>query len=235
MSSQVPSHSLDVLTTLAPAVTATVAEMAERWMSGSTPVEPRVSASVVLCRDGSDGLETYLLHRHARMAFAASMVVFPGGGVDAVDGSGPSATEDRLLACAIRETREETGVELAADDLVPWAHWITPAIQPIRYDTFFYLAALPPDQAADDVSTETERAEWTRPVEAVAGCEAGTLAMMPPTLSILIELAGVSSLAEVIELGRDRVVETVLPEVVRAGDGAGGWIFRYPTPTPSAR
>jgi 8-oxo-dGTP pyrophosphatase MutT (NUDIX family) len=217
-------------------VPATVAEMAERWMSGSTPAEPRVSASVVLCRDGSDGPETYLLHRHARMAFAASMVVFPGGGVDAVDGSGPAeTTKDRLLACAIRETREETGVELAADELVPWAHWITPVIQPIRYDTFFFLAAMPPDQAADDVSTETERAEWTRPVEAVAAYEAGTLAMMPPTLSILIELAGLSSVAEAIERGRHRVVETVLPEVIRAGDGAEGWIFRYPTATSRTR
>ena len=94
----------------------------------------------MLCRDGDAGLETFLLHRHARMAFAASMVVFPGGGLDPVDRS----DEDPRRACAVRETREETGVSLPAADLVPWAHWITPILQPIRYDTYFYLAALPP-------------------------------------------------------------------------------------------
>ncbi len=105
---------------------------------------PRLAASVVLCRDGASGLETYLLHRHARMAFAASMVVFPGGGVDPVDRS----TGDPLPACGVRETREETGVDLDATQLVPWAHWVTPVVQPIRYDTFFYLAALPGGQTA---------------------------------------------------------------------------------------
>ena len=105
------SHSLDVLTSLSVVVPAPLVVLAESWDPETTPAEARLAASVVLCRDGSDGLETYLLHRHARMAFAASMAVFPGGGVDPADGSGPVAdTADRLLACAIRETREETGL-----------------------------------------------------------------------------------------------------------------------------
>jgi len=53
--------------------------------------------------------------------------------------------------------------------------------------------------------------------------------MMPPTLSILIELAGQSSVAGVLEVARERVIETVLPEVIRGEDGA--WIYRYPMPS----
>jgi 8-oxo-dGTP pyrophosphatase MutT (NUDIX family) len=222
-----PSHALDVLASLAPTVPATLAELAAGWDAAAVPAVPRSAASVVLCRDAVGGLETYLLHRHARMAFAASMAVFPGGGIDPVD----RRADDPLLACALRETREETGVELAAVDLVPWAHWITPEVQPLRYDTFFYLAALPSDQAADDLSTETDRAEWTPPAAAVAAYESGVIAMMPPTLSILIELAGLASVADAVEHGRDRVIETVLPEVIRHHDG---WTFRYPTPTRGA-
>ncbi|HEY5981026.1 MAG TPA: NUDIX hydrolase [Microlunatus sp.] len=221
------SHSLAVLASLEPAVPPELARLAEGWDPSAEPVVPRAAASVVLCRDGGSGLETYLLHRHARMAFAASMAVFPGGGVDPVDTSAP----DPWLACGIRETREETGVDLGAAVLLPWAHWITPAVQPLRYDTFFYLAALPAGQAAADLSTETERAAWTAPVLAVAAYAAGDLAMMPPTLAIMTELAQLSTVADALALGQDRVVETVLPEVVR---GADGWVYRYPRPGGTA-
>ena len=221
------SHSLDVLTSLSPVVPATLARRAEDWDPSQTPAPARRAASVVLCRDGESGLETYLLHRHARMAFAASMVVFPGGGVDPVD----RQAADPLLACGIRETWEETGVELAHTEVVRWAHWITPVVQPLRYDTFFYLAALPAGQTASDRSTETERAAWTTPSAAVAAYESGELSMMPPTLSILLELSGLGSVAEALELARDRVIETVLPEVVRAADG---WVYSYPRPRGGA-
>ena len=223
------SHSHDVLTSLSPVVPTSLARLAEGWEPCRTPATPRSAASVVLCRDGVSGLETYLLHRHARMAFAASMVVFPGGGVDPVDRS----AADPLVACGIRETREETGVDLDAAQLVSWAHWITPVMQPIRYDTFFDLAALPAGQTAADLSTETDSAAWTAPGAAVTAYEAGELAMMPPTLSILLELAGLETVAEALAVGRDRVVEPVQPEVVRAGDR---WVYRYPAaPAGGAR
>lgn len=219
-----PSHSLDVLTSLAPAVPAALVASAESRDRAVPPAAPRTAASVVLCRDGAAGLETFLLHRHARMAFAASMAVFPGGGLDRVD----QRAADPLRACAVRETYEETGVELAAADLVPWAHWITPEEQPIRYDTFFYLAVLPAEQAAGDLSTETERSSWTSPREALTAYESGELAMMPPTVSILIELGRARSTAEAVAAGDRRIIEPVLPVVVRT---EVGWAYRYPRPS----
>src|SRR6478672_1475484 len=142
------SHSLDVLTSLSPVVPATLARQAEDWDPSQTPVPARCAASVVLCRDGDSGLETYLLHRHARMAFAASMVVFPGGGLDPIDEAAP----DPVRACAVRETTEETGVVLDPDGLLDWAHWITPDPEPRRFDTRFFVAVLPTGQQARDVS-----------------------------------------------------------------------------------
>jgi 8-oxo-dGTP pyrophosphatase MutT (NUDIX family) len=220
------SHSRDVLTSLSPAVPAKLAELAAGWTAESPAAEPRRSASVVLCRDGKDGLETFLLHRHGRMRFAASMAVFPGGGVDPVD----FGSADPLLACAVRETREETGVELDEAALLRWAHWITPMMQPIRYDTHFYVAALPVGQTARDTSTETERAAWTAPGAALSAYAAGSVSLMPPTFSILTELTDVSSVADLLVLASDRTIETVQPEVVRDGDGISetGWVYRYP-------
>jgi 8-oxo-dGTP pyrophosphatase MutT (NUDIX family) len=102
------------------------------YLSGERePATPRGAATVVLLRDGSAGLEVYLLRRHLAMAFAAGMYAFPGGTVDPRDfdstvaWAGPSPEqwaerldcdpgEARALVCAAtRETFEESGVLLA--------------------------------------------------------------------------------------------------------------------------
>ncbi|NLU82044.1 NUDIX domain-containing protein [Rhodococcus sp. HNM0569] len=100
---------------------------------------PKDASTVVLLRDGTDGLEVFLLRRVKEMAFAGGMTVFPGGGVDASDidteigWAGPDAswwaerfaTDERtakaLVCAAVRETFEECGVLLAgptADSVV---------------------------------------------------------------------------------------------------------------------
>ncbi|MBO0810711.1 MAG: NUDIX hydrolase [Microlunatus sp.] len=195
---------------------------------GSGPPAPaRPACSVVLLRDHRSRLETYALHRHAKMPFAPGMVVFPGGGLDPADGV-PAADHDlrspALLACAVRETAEETGVHLGADDLHPWAHWITPEAEPRRYDTFFYLAGLPAGQDAADVSGETSAAQWRTAADLLAAADAGEIAMLPPTRSIVIELTAYATVQDALAATADRVVETVLPRAVK---GPAGWTFEY--------
>jgi 8-oxo-dGTP pyrophosphatase MutT (NUDIX family) len=232
-----PSHSLDVLARLAPQVPDRIIQRAAAWTPGSVAAVPRIAASVVLLRPAGavsnpggtpreppgSGVETYLLHRHARMLFAASMVVFPGGGLDPADES----AEDPIRRCAVRETEEETGVRLDPAALLPWAHWVTPEIEPRRYDTHFFLAELPAGQHAEDRSGETDLAEWSTPAAALGAERAGKIALMPPTLSILLELSELGSLAEIRQAAAERVVERVLPELVQGPDG---WQFRYPAP-----
>ena len=92
------------------------------------PVAVRDAATVVLLRDGDQGIELWLMTRVPQMAFAAGMSVFPGGRVDPGDadlpitgaslpgvleriGGDPSVAR-ALVAAAIRETFEETGVLL---------------------------------------------------------------------------------------------------------------------------
>ena len=150
------------------------------------------------------------------------MVVFPGGRVDPADSTG---ARDPLRRCALRETSEETGVVLGEADLHPWAHWITPEIEPRRYDTSFFVAAMPTDQDASDISGETDRAEWSTAGDALAAERSGRIRMLPPTMSILIELADLSSVAEVINQATGRQIEPVLPQLIKT---ASGWQFRYP-------
>jgi len=216
-----PSHSYDVLMRLPSRVPADMVERAACWTFDAVPSTAALAASVVLLCDSRNGLATYLLHRHAQMPFAPSTVAFPGGRVDPVDYDGP----DPIRRCAIRETAEETGVVLTQPDLHPWAHWITPEIESRRYDTWFFVAAMPDDLEAVDISGETERAEWSTPREALAAERSGVIRLLPPTMSLLIELADLASVDDVIKHAKGRQIEEVLPIVVET---PGGWQFRYP-------
>jgi 8-oxo-dGTP pyrophosphatase MutT (NUDIX family) len=97
---------------------------------------PRESATVMLIRDGADGLEVFMVRRHLNSDFVGGAYVFPGGSLDAEDCapallsrySGTNAEEastrlglpaDRALGhwgAAIRETFEEACVLLARRD-----------------------------------------------------------------------------------------------------------------------
>jgi 8-oxo-dGTP pyrophosphatase MutT (NUDIX family) len=213
--------------------------------SGTAPAAaPQLAVSVALLRDDpAVGLQTYVLHRHARMPFAAGMAVFPGGRLDDVDGqcrmsdtAGDIDERDELAAalrrCGIRETAEETGVRLAADQLYAWAHWITPECEPRRYDTYFYLAALPAGQHAVDISGETSRAEWRSATDVLHAADRGELQLMPPTRATLIELGEFGSVAQARAACRDRIVQPVLPRPVREEEG---WMFDYGTVSDARR
>src|SRR5450755_1146177 len=73
------------------------------------------SATVMLLRDGADGLEVFMLRRHSAMATSPGRHVFPGGLVDAADYGNRTADEAFVIA-AIRETFEETGVLMATSN-----------------------------------------------------------------------------------------------------------------------
>ena len=86
------------------------------------PATPRPAATVLLLRDGPDGIEVLMTRRSLTASFAPGAYVFPGGGVDAADGNAHAqstrrATQSDLhltqAIAAIRESFEELGVLLA--------------------------------------------------------------------------------------------------------------------------
>ena len=139
------------------------------------------------------------------MAFAPSMVVFPGGRVDPTDAdAGLPEAEVRevadlmgveaerawpLVAAAVREVEEECGVRLAPGVLVPRGRWLTPKLEPRRYDTWFFAARMPDDQVAKGTTSETTAERWGHPVELLRLGESGELRLMPPTMFMLEALA----------------------------------------------
>lgn len=159
-----------------------------------------------------------------RETFEESGVLLAGPTPDTIAGdiSGDDWETDRqaLLdrSLSLAALLDKRGLVLRGDLLRPWAHWITPVIEERRYDTRFFVAALPAGQRTRDVSTESDRVAWVRPQEAVEAARRGEMALLPPTMVTLTELAAYDSVAAV--LGAERQVRPRLPETRVTGDGA---------------
>ncbi len=197
----------------------------------------REAATVLLLRDGPDGLQTWMLRRVPKMAFAPGMSVFPGGGVDPVDATGPvpanaAAVAEQfgitvehaavLLRTARRELMEETDVQLPVEALRPWARWITPEVEPRRYDTYFFVAAVPDDATASAVTGEASHADWISVAQALAEYERDERPMLPPTVVNLTELASMPTAAAVLDSAAARVVVRPIQPSFRR-DESGVW------------
>ena len=86
---------------------------------------PRDAATVVLVRDGSSGMEVFLLRRVPEMAFAAGMTVFPGGGVDAADDTGLDWSGPEAITEIVRGSRQATCARYLAGKV--WSFFAHPA------------------------------------------------------------------------------------------------------------
>ena len=82
----------------------------------------------------------------------------------------------------------DNGMVLALDELVPYAHWITPEGMPKRFDTWFFLAAAPPEQVGAHDGKESTDSIWVSPREALEGGESGRFKLPFPTTRNLIKL-----------------------------------------------
>ncbi|WP_229052247.1 NUDIX hydrolase [Aeromicrobium sp. Leaf350] len=113
----------------------------------------------------------------------------------------------------------EHGWVLRSDLLGAWAHWITPSFEPRRFDTRFFVAAVPEGQRVGSLPGEADRAAWIAPQAALDSAAGGGVALMPPTVAVCRDLVGLRA-RDVVRLAHERVIETVEPRLVRGDDGA---------------
>jgi 8-oxo-dGTP pyrophosphatase MutT (NUDIX family) len=113
----------------------------------------------------------------------------------------------------------DNGLVLALDQLVPYAHWITPEGLPKRFDTWFFLAAAPPDQLGAHDGKESTDSIWVSPREALAGGESGRFKLPFPTTRNLIRLGKQGDVKAALEDSRGRDIVTVMPVVTRLNGG----------------
>ncbi len=109
-------------------------------------------------------------------------------------------------------------LQLAADQLIYFAHWITPVGMPRRYDTRFFMAEAPAGQEPLQDEQETIAAEWVRPGDAVARHQRGEFDMRTPTVHTLELFADYDAVASLRKaLGNRRGISAVLPRIGKDG------------------
>lgn len=164
----------------------------------------------------------------ARETFEESGVLFAGPAdnpqgivTDAsVYGDSRAALADNTLSFADFLHHEK--LVLRADLLRPWANWVTPeAERTRRYDTYFFVGALPEGQRADGENTESDHAVWTTPEAAIEDFAGGRSFLLPPTWTQLDSLAG-RTVADVLAL--ERQIAAVQPELAMED---GNWKIEF--------
>jgi 8-oxo-dGTP pyrophosphatase MutT (NUDIX family) len=108
-------------------------------------------------------------------------------------------------------------LDLAA--LTVFARWITPAMMPKRFDTWFFIADAPEDQLALCDGWETVDAEWIAPLEALRLASLGERTVIFPTRMNLQLLAEAGAAADAIARAAARKLVTVEPQVTDTPDG----------------
>src|SRR6201996_6457991 len=164
----------------------------------------------------------------ARETFEESGVLFagPAGDPDGIV-SDASVYRDARHALAERalsfaDFLRTENLVLRSDLLRPWANWVTPeAERTRRYDTYFFVAALPEGQRADGENTASDISRWGLPPDAIEHFEAGRLFLLPPTWTQLDSLAD-RTVDEVLAV--ERQIATARPPPEIDGDN---WIFEF--------
>ncbi|MBV9541347.1 MAG: NUDIX hydrolase [Alphaproteobacteria bacterium] len=238
--------------------------------TAKTPAVPVPAATILLLRDGSEGLEVFMVKRHHQIDFVAGALVFPGGKLEKGDSEAALAQhcdcdpswspEMRALgAGAIREAFEESGIllardartgefvtaerleelqhyrskldkreaqladvlekeklRLALDQLVHFAHWITPANMPKRFDTHFFLASSPVGHIGSHDGRESVDSVWTSPLGAISDKK---WTVIFPTKLNLVKLGNSKTVEEAMAAAKAGKVLPVLPWIENGPNG----------------
>jgi 8-oxo-dGTP pyrophosphatase MutT (NUDIX family) len=167
--------------------------------------------------DAPPALARALVCAAVRETFEESGVMLAGESADSVVADTTSddweADRNALLdrSVSLAELLSRRGLVLRADLLRPWSRWITPVVEPRRFDTRFFAAELPAGQRTRDVGGEAAEVAWVLPADAMASGRRGEIRLFPPTAVTLSELADCGDLETA--LTGPREVAPIIPDI----------------------
>ena len=109
-------------------------------------------------------------------------------------------------------------LRLRAKNIVPCAHWITPTIEPKRFDTRFFLAKVDFKQLASHDGFELTESFWIKPMDALKKFQNGEMNMILPTIKNIEKLAEFSSSTEASNYFNDlgnNAITAILPKFIK--------------------
>jgi len=162
---------------------------------------------------------------YSELMLTAYREVFEESGLIIGDASGAEQYRDGLLSgeLTFSEIINKANIEFHSDDILPFAHWVTPRVYPKRFDTRFFIAKAPLGQVAREDGREAVSIKWVKPLEFIDNFREE---MMFPTIMNLKLLAQAFNVAEAFEQTRARKIITVEPKLLnglRVIDPAAGY------------
>jgi len=144
------------------------------------------------------------------------MWVFPGGKVEPGDCVADASEYQAAVNAAIRETYEEAGVRVTADQLVYLSHWTTPEGAKKRFATWFFLTILEEEQEVVVDGGEIAHHRWVSPATALAESadKDQDLRLVPPTYVSLSDIADCDDCAQARERIEQREAIIYAPRMV---------------------
>lgn len=126
----------------------------------------------------------------------------------------------RALLCSgerrFEEILEDLGVFADARTLALFSQWITPPVLPRRYNTHFFAAEAPEEQAAAADAFETHDGVWISPQDALDRCAAGTFRMVYPTVKHVERLADFATTGQLMQFAREKTIYRIMPQTTGA-------------------
>ena len=170
-------------------------------LQGGIAMKPIPASTVVVVRQGHDDIEVLLLLRNTALVFNGGFWVFPGGRIDSEDYPDSLQLQEyqAALRAAVRETKEEAGLDISAAPLIHIAHWTTPEGMSRRFSTWFFLCVVPSPEPVQVDAQEILAHRWLSPRAALALCQRGECRLPEPTLQTLQGFTSYRDLATLLD------------------------------------
>jgi len=113
----------------------------------------------------------------------------------------------------LAEIARKEKISLFPDTLIPYAHWITPEFEKMRFNTSFFLAKLPPCQTPVADAVELTESLWVTPQKALELQREQKIILMPPTLKTIEELSAFNEIEELFSATKKKIIYPILPQL----------------------
>lgn len=165
--------------------------------------------------------ETGIDERTAGAVYVAALrEAFEESGVLFADGKPLQGLADRAAALlragqGFNAVLAQMALRLQTANVVPWSRWITPVVPSVtnkRFDTRFFVAAVPDGQVASHDNFETTESIWLSPREALRQYWSGAIELAPPQIMSLAHLSRHAAVDSVLSAARGRRPPVIQPE-----------------------
>ena len=189
----------------------------DRENEGAEPAIP--AATVLLLREHENQNQVLMLHKTSKIAFGG-MWVFPGGKIDAEDYADGVGDNDAARIAAARETEEEAGISIPADEFIWFAHWTPPASTARRFATWFFLTRTDDDHEIIVDGGEIQNHQWINPSDALQQHAKGEIDLAPPTWVSLYHLSRFDTIDQALNKLGEQPPRYYQTRVVQDQDGS---------------